>query len=141
MKTRRNRIFNGPDDSLVACARLACIDSAGTPAPGMHVELKAERKTQHNTNTQHYTTQTHNTTLCEYSIHTTWSRSAVASGGEWSAVASGGECNGWWRENVVTSWHILAPLSTISPLSTTFRPAAPQAAKLSAPAEVPGSPP
>ena len=65
MKTRRNRIVNGPDDWLVAYARLACIDSAGTPAPGMHIELKAERKTQHNTNTQHNTTQTHNTTLRE----------------------------------------------------------------------------
>ena len=57
MKNRRNRIFNGPDDSLVAYARLACIDSAGAPALGVHVELRAERKTQHNTNTQHNTTE------------------------------------------------------------------------------------
>ena len=57
MQNRRNRIFHGADDSLVAYARLACIDRAGRPAPGIHIELKAECKTQHNTNTQHNTTR------------------------------------------------------------------------------------
>ena len=82
MKTRRNRIVNGPDDWLVAYARLACIDSAGTPAPGMHIELKAERKTQHNTNTQHNTTRVRR---CKSKV-SMWSRSAVARGVLWLVV-------------------------------------------------------